>query len=253
MLINALFLSFRELLPVFYLIGVCLLLLPEVRSRRWLLGLGVALGLLLAGLCVASLDGLGALFSGAGIEWLFSTCALIQVLAYIRFLWLAARDDSMRQRLIALVVLVALGGMTGFTDLLVLTDAYSQQQQQNEFAIGLSIGLSMAASVAVLLYFLLAWVSTYCSLLPVWAAAVFLAGHLAQTSNLLAQIGALDSLPVWSTRAWMGEDSAVAYLLYAIVGYDATPTLWQLVIYVSTLLILTTLIVRKRGMLRVSV
>ncbi len=252
MLINVLFLSLREFLPLFYITGVCLLLLPQHGARQQLLGIGLPLGLLITGALITLLSALGKTSSGSGAEWLLFASALAQVIAYLTFLSLITQGKSVSLQLIALITIISLSCMTRSIDLFRLISAYSLQQQQQELIIGLVIGAAIAASVAVLLYFLFAWAMAYIRLLPIWAGSVFLAGHLAEASNLLAQIGFLESVPVWSTRAWLSEDAALAYLAHAVAGYDATPTSWQLIIYGSTLLAMLFFIVYGDDALRTS-
>jgi len=50
-------------------------------------------------------------------------------------------------------------------------------------------------------------------------------GMLSQASLLLIQADWLPSqLPLWNSSAFISEKSVVGQLLYAVIGYEATPT-----------------------------
>jgi high-affinity iron transporter len=59
-----------------------------------------------------------------------------------------------------------------------------------------------------------------------------------QTVVYLMQGGLIESqLPVWDTSRWVAETSVTGQLLYALLGYEATPTRMQLGIYGVTLMV----------------
>jgi high-affinity iron transporter len=68
--------------------------------------------------------------------------------------------------------------------------------------------------------------------------AIVAAGLAGQAAQLLIQA---DWLPaqnaLWDTSAWLPEDSLAGQLLYALLGYEATPTPLQAGIYFVTLLL----------------
>jgi high-affinity iron transporter len=63
----------------------------------------------------------------------------------------------------------------------------------------------------------------------------------------LMQGGLVESqLPVWDSSGWISETSVTGQLLYASLGYEATPTLKQLVFYCATLMVFMLVIVIGR-------
>jgi high-affinity iron transporter len=48
---------------------------------------------------------------------------------------------------------------------------------------------------------------------------------------------------VWDTSDWVAETSVTGQLLYALLGYEATPTLTQLIVYSATLAVFMLVIV----------
>jgi high-affinity iron transporter len=53
-------------------------------------------------------------------------------------------------------------------------------------------------------------------------------------------------LPVWDSSGWISETSVTGQLLYALLGYEATPSLKQLVFYGATLVAFLLVIVIPR-------
>jgi len=64
------------------------------------------------------------------------------------------------------------------------------------------------------------------------------AGMLSQAVLLLIQADWLPSqLPLWDTSEWLSENSVTGQLLYALIGYEATPTALQAFFYFGGLLL----------------
>ncbi len=65
------------------------------------------------------------------------------------------------------------------------------------------------------------------------------AGMASQVAQLLIQADWLPSrLPVWDTSGWISETSVTGQLLYALIGYEATPTAIQAGFHLGGLLLL---------------
>jgi len=72
--------------------------------------------------------------------------------------------------------------------------------------------------------------------------ALFAAGMLSHAVTMLTQADWLPSYHVlWNTSSWLEENSLLGQLLYAIMGYEATPTATQLAAYITGLLLLLAL------------
>ncbi len=62
---------------------------------------------------------------------------------------------------------------------------------------------------------------------------------ISQAALLLIQADWLPAqLPLWDTSAWLAEQSFTGMLLYALIGYEATPTAIQAACYFGGLLLL---------------
>lgn len=94
---------------------------------------------------------------------------------------------------------------------------------------GAGIGAGIGISVGVLLYYALLglsrrWIVSSCLLL-----LAMIAGNMsAQAVLLLIQADWLSSSTVlWDSSNWLPEKSIPGHLLYALIGYEATPSLLQ--------------------------
>lgn len=105
--------------------------------------------------------------------------------------------------------------------------------------IGGVVGASIGASVGIIVYYMLVLNPARRSLL--WChmvLAVVASGILGQAVPLFEQIDILPSTePLWNTSSIVSETSPVGQLLYAIVGYEATPSRWQVAVYGTGLLL----------------
>ena len=45
------------------------------------------------------------------------------------------------------------------------------------------------------------------------------------------------SQPLWNSSAWLPEGSLLGQLLYALIGYEATPGPWQVGLYGASILL----------------
>lgn len=106
--------------------------------------------------------------------------------------------------------------------------------------LGTLVAAGIGISSGIVLYFLIlslsvSWSYRLCMLL----LALF-AGNLASQATLL--LTQADWLPytgeLWNTSAFIPEYSVTGQLLYALVGYEANPSLLQVVVYVASVLLI---------------
>ena len=116
--------------------------------------------------------------------------------------------------------------------------------------VGGAMGAGIGISLGVLIYYGLVNLPARLSMtVPKCLFALVAAGMASQAVGYLAQGGLIDSrLPVWDTTDWISEASVTGQLLYLLLGYEATPTATQLVLYGMTLLlfIAVALVVRRQ-------
>ena len=109
-------------------------------------------------------------------------------------------------------------------------------------ALGSVIGACIGFSVGVLIYYLLLaqpikWA------LPTSVLLIHLiaAGMASQATRLLIQADWIPAAgPMWDTSSILSEQSLTGQLLYALVGYEASPSGIEVVAYVGSVLIVAT-------------
>jgi high-affinity iron transporter len=103
--------------------------------------------------------------------------------------------------------------------------------------IGAVIGAGIGMSLGAITYYSLVFMRVR-FFLPVFLLIMtLLAGGLSmQIAKQLMQVGLLDSTaPLWDTSFLVSEQSWVGELLYALLGYDAKPTMTQALFYLSAI------------------
>lgn len=114
--------------------------------------------------------------------------------------------------------------------------------------VGGAMGAGIGISVGVLIYYgLISLPGRLAVVVPLLLLALVAAGMASQAVVYLMQGGLVESqLPVWDSSGWIPETSVTGQLLYALLGYEATPTLKQLGFYSATLLVFLLVIAVSR-------
>ena len=111
---------------------------------------------------------------------------------------------------------------------------------------GGALGLGIGASLGIIIYFALVGLGRRAFLwLFIAYTSLLSAGLAMQIAKQLMQVGLLDSgQPLWDTSAWVAERSWLGELLYALVGYDASPTGLQALFYLGVIVPVLALLAR---------
>lgn len=122
---------------------------------------------------------------------------------------------------------------------LYLNGALQQEENMRTILIGSGIGFSIGASMGILLFYGLTGLPRRGGLaISVLVLALFAGNMLSQSTLQLTQADWMPSLqPAWDTSAWMPENSITGQLLYALVGYEATPSAIQITSYLAGVLL----------------
>lgn len=101
------------------------------------------------------------------------------------------------------------------------------------------VGAGIGVSTGVLLYYALTGLSIDGSLKACVLLLALTAGNMASQAILL--LNQADWLPftptAWDTSALLGESSVLGQLAYALIGYEATPSILQVVAYLLGLIV----------------
>ncbi len=214
-----------------------------MHSRRWILP---ALGFGLIGACVTAFyfGEISNLFDGTGQEvmnasLLFSMTILINIICT----WLSPnlfRGRPLSQHLFTkiikpiLIINVGIAIMHEGSELFIYSYSYSLTHKNSlALLIGGGLGLGIGVSLGAIVYYFLINLQ-WKTLIKVAICTLMLiaAGMASQAALYLIQSGWLPSqLPLWDTSNIIAERSIVGQLLYALIGYEATPSLVQVSFY----------------------
>ncbi|MCP5319588.1 MAG: FTR1 family protein [Pseudomonadales bacterium] len=234
MLLTTAVLVLRETLEATVVVSV--LLAWSVLHRRsrgwawWAFGAGIAGSALYA----AQVDVVSEWFDFAGMEVVNAgmhvlICAMLSVLA-----WRPTAHPAPTSPMLVVVALAVV--REGFEILLYLSGFAADHRAWGTVLLGSVLGAGIGVSIGALLFYLAVGMPRERAL---WFARVLIAlfaGNMAaQAVLLLIQADWISTgAPLWNTSHLLAEDSIVGQLLYALIGYEATPSVWQVVAYGAT-------------------
>ena len=232
MLINTVVLFLRDTLPIFLLLSV-LLALPGV--SRLSLVWRIASLLVTAAMTYSYLGVISQLAEGAGFELLKS---LLLVTAWIGICTLVIFPLSRCYLVSVGITLLVLGiGLPNSLHFMVyFVSELSRNSDSTLLFLGTTIGLGISISIAILLNIALThFVShkaTFCF------TTLFVAAQVANIALLLEQI---DIFPapqqVWDSSQIINDNSEYGHLLNALIGYEATPSMSYIMLFIFTLVV----------------
>ena len=240
MLLTSVILVLREVLEAGMLISVFLALSLHWRQGISWLWWSLAAGLIGAVLFASVLDVITDAFDGAGQEL---ANASLQVLMYCLTLIIVTLSRSryayrgLMSFLMAATVSCALIREGSEILIYILGFASAQEQAAAVYA-GSAIGAGIGVSLGVLLFSALrALEEKWLQFASIVLIALMATGTVMQATMLLEQV---DWLPagqaLWDSSRFISEQSTAGQLLYAVFGYEATPSATQAVLYMVCLL-----------------
>lgn len=243
MLTTSVLIILHEVLEAAFIFAALLALTASLGlSMRWSLR-GLAIGILLAAVYGFFLREVSSWFGGTGQE---IVNLALQVTAYFALLvcvFKGARESFTRTAAastlptamtVAASCAVALEGAEIFVYIagFIRSDAAVASA-----SIGSFVGLCIGLSIGVLFYHLLQLLSQARSRLLILSCVVLVGtGMAAQGTRELVQASLITvGSPLWDTSKFLPEDSVVGQFLYALGGYEATPSAAEVGIYLVTL------------------
>lgn len=256
MLLNSVIIILREVLEAALLMSVFLASARFLKTRnRWVLA---ALTAGLGGAVVYGyvLDPVSELFDGVGQEICnallqFGTFVLLTAVVF-QIPRRVAYPDRSAATLVALLALTVAAAITreGAEILVYMSGFWSLDDFLSAVVVGSVIGACIGASVGVLIYYLLL-AQPIRHALPTAVVLLHLvgAGMASQATRLLIQADWISaSGAVWDTSHILSEQSLAGQLLYALIGYEASPSGAEVAVYLGSLLVLATaFVVGKLG------
>jgi high-affinity iron transporter len=246
MLINSVIIVLREVLEAALMVSVLLAVSRILQlDIRWLRFALVA-GLGGAAIYGHFLDTVSELFEGVGQE-LFNASLQFSVLVFLVIaVFLIARQRGQRcDRHTALPIFMALAVALAITRegaevLIYVTGFWQMSDFLSSVGVGSLAGAAIGCSVGVLFYYLLLAVSPGRALLiSVVLLGLAASGMSAQATGLLIQADWLSvDAPIWNSSGFIAEDSLTGQLLYALIGYEASPSAVEVATYASSIAVM---------------
>lgn len=260
-MLATLIIVFREMIEAGLIIGIVMSATRGVARRGVWVSYGVVAGLLGACLVAAFAGAISGAMEGIGQE-LFNVGILGLAVAMLTWhnVWMARHGREMAAHMKDVGAAVAAGGrslaaLAVVVGLAVLREGsevvlflygilISGQQPVASVALGGVFGLILGGALGVLMYLGLLRVPVR-RLFAVTGALIALlaAGMAAQAVSLLEQAQILTAMSnvVWNSSAFIESSSLLGKTLHTLVGYTDRPTGMQLLVYVTTLLVIFTL------------
>lgn len=239
----------REVLEAALILSVLLAVSFQFKlSRRWVLP-ALGIGFVGASISAYFLGDISNLLEGTGQEVMNSTLLLtMSFLINIICVWiwhcLYKNQTAFVFLLISnikiiLIANVSIAIMHEGSELSIYSYSLIQMNDNHlSFILGGGLGLGIGASLGAIIYYLLTNMQK-CTLLITAIAILTLisAGMASQAALYLIQSGWLPSqLPLWDTSQIIPERSIVGQLLYALIGYEATPSPLQILFYFAAII-----------------
>jgi len=249
MFLNAVILVLQEILEASLLLSLLLALTrllgePWPAGSRWRSGwapLSIVCGIAGSWAFAAAMPVVSAWFDYVGQEvvnaaFQLVTIALLLVLGYA---WRGGAGASPWARgtvTLCLIVIVTLAITREGSEIILYTEGImGQPEALTPVLLGAIVAAGIGVSCGVLLYFILRSLTDRHALrVAVLLLALFAGNMASQAVLLLTQADWVPYTPeLWDTTALLPEYSIPGQLLYALVGYEATPSLAQLGGYVA--------------------
>lgn len=240
MLINAVIIILREVLEASLIMGVLLALSQlNLLSKTWCVK-AVILGVLGAVVYAVNLAIISALHDGVGQE-IVNTALYVFIFIFVLLIIYGLRDKQYSNVAIAaMFACVALAVVREGSEIIVYIHGFSTIPELfTPILIGSSIGAGIGLSMGVFIYYLIVNLPFLYGVRFSFIVLVFIAGGMvSQATQMLLQADLISSdLPIWDTSHIVSEQSIVGQILFAMMGYEATPILLQVVLYVFSILL----------------
>ena len=257
-MLATLLIVFREVIEAGLIVGIVLAATQGVPRRGLWVTYGVIAGFLGACLVAAFAGEIGSLFAGSGQE-IFDASILLLAVCMLTWhnVWMAGHGRQMAQEMKSMGAAVAAGQKTLAALAIVVGVAVLREgsevvlflygiasaggTSQSAMLIGGALGLAAGAGVSALMFFgLLAIPAGRLFSVTAWLITLLAAGMAAQAILFLQQAGYIQILQntVWDTSWLLKEDSIAGRLLHTLVGYNDAPNGAQLIVYVSTIVVI---------------
>jgi high-affinity iron transporter len=252
MLLTSVILILQETLEAALLVAILAVVTLQAGRRLSWLPWGFLAGCALAFVYAAKLQRISEWFDYVGQELTNAALQLAIAAAVVLLAWLILRaqarshgaraEETQRTSppsflfslLCALTIMLAIT-REGSEIMVYLGGFLGQDDKVQAVLVGSAIGFGIGVSVGLLVFYgLLALGGSRGRWIPLVLLALFSGNMLAQSVLQLIQADWLPAGPtLWDSSAWLAEQSIAGRLLYALLGYESSPSLAQAIAYLS--------------------
>ncbi len=241
MLLNAVILVLREVIEAALLISLFLSFSQIYGHSKKVASWGLVTGLLFAVIYAFNIRSISQWVDGSGQELINAGIAVLIYFSLLIFVTTAQLANSKSHPLplsFSIMVTVALATMQEGTEIILYLHGFSSTAELfRPVLFGALIGAGIGLSAGIFIYYLLINAPRKVGLRTGFTLLLLTAGSMTlQAIQQLTQIDWIPSqYPLWNSSAWISEHSLTGQLLYAVIGYEATPTLTQVISYLISL------------------
>jgi high-affinity iron transporter len=205
-------------------------------SRKWIVK-GLLSGMLLAIVVAEQLPVISDWYDGAGQEILFSIAlfSLSLLIQSVNMLVMARHKTKIKSSYLTWVffsIIVLAVGLEGAEIIIFAQSSLGNSEIFYSNLLGSVFGVGIGISVGAVSYYLLGLFKTKGHYVVFSLLVLLSAGMVSQGFSYLMQAGIIESgYPVWNSSSMISEYSVFGQLLYALIGYEATPSAIQVVFY----------------------
>lgn len=243
MLLNSVILVLREVLEAAMVVSLFMAFTTVSGHSRIFLVKAIILGLITGAIYAYYLSFISTWFEGVGQEIVNTMIHIGIYLFMIAFLFLLAKNILLPNRLVKLLITMAIIlaiSRESAEIILYISGFRSDSFLMGSVVTGGLIGLGIGLSCGVFLYHLMIALKPVSAIKLIGLLVIMVGGSMmSQATQFLIQADWLPATePVWDSSHIISEHSLPGQLLYALMAYEATPTLSQLLVYICSLLIM---------------
>lgn len=249
MLINTVILFLRDALPIFIIFSIFISIFSATIKRKNWIGFGIAFGLTSSIFLLISMNVISDMYEGVGYEIFVSIITIINYFFIVLLACLSKRSlDPQGNVFIFLIVSTSLTFMVNGADFLIFISSYwATPEHAKSLSLGIILGSGICFSISILIYFFSRYLQLYVSEIPTRIFLIlFATGQLAKVTILLTQADILPSTTVaWNTQHLIADSKELGHLMSSLFGYEATPSILHICVYLLGSLIPLVIIFRK--------
>lgn len=238
MMLNSVIIVLREVLEAALLTSVLLSLSHASHIRKFWLLPALIMGMMAAYVYASSITVISNAFDGTGQE---ITNALLNTIIFCTLIsWFISLQITQNRKqiiqwqivIMSIAVVVATGREAAEIFLYIQGFVFIEQSL-TPVLFGGAVGAGIGISVGVFFYYSLVSAPKKWGIVASVIIMALLSGNMmSQATQLLIQVDYLPTaFPLWDSSNLISERSVTGQVLYALIGYEATPVLLQIIAY----------------------